>query len=115
MSDAAEDAWFVLGCLGWAPPSEQPPDQATALRVVTEDGDIVDAVRADEDFWTLDGNRIRILAWWRPTTKRRCPDCVDGGACLPGGCGVAGCTRCGKPCPTCNGSCEVPRLQPETT
>ena len=48
MSDAAEDAWFVLGCLGWAPPSEQPPDQATALRVVTEDGDIVKycAVRA---------------------------------------------------------------------
>lgn len=37
----------------------------------------------------------------------RCPDCHDGGACLPGGCGVPGCTRCGKACPTCNGSCEV--------
>ncbi len=36
-----------------------------------------------------------------------CPDCYDGGACLPGGCGVPGCARCGKPCPTCNGSCEA--------
>ena len=38
----------------------------------------------------------------------RCPDCHDGGACLPGGCGIDDCPRCGKPCPSCNGSCEVP-------
>jgi hypothetical protein len=37
----------------------------------------------------------------------RCPDCYDGGACLPGGCGVPGCKRCGKLCPTCDGTCEV--------
>lgn len=37
----------------------------------------------------------------------RCPDCVDGNACLPGGCGIEGCERCGKPCLTCNGSCEI--------
>jgi len=38
-----------------------------------------------------------------------CPDCYDGGACLPGGCGAPGCQRCGKPCPTCNGTHEVSR------
>lgn len=41
------------------------------------------------------------------TARLACPDCHDGGACLPGGCGVEGCERCGKPCPTCNGSCEL--------
>jgi hypothetical protein len=41
------------------------------------------------------------------TARLACPDCHDGGACLPGGCGVEGCERCGKPCSTCNGSCDV--------
>lgn len=36
-----------------------------------------------------------------------CPDCHDGSACLPGGCGVEGCERCGQACPTCGGSCEI--------
>lgn len=36
-----------------------------------------------------------------------CPHCYDGGACLPGGCGVDGCERCGKPCPTCEGTHEL--------
>lgn len=42
-----------------------------------------------------------------PSDLIHCPDCYDGGACLPGGCGVDGCERCGKDCPTCGGSCEV--------
>lgn len=52
-----------------------------------------------------------IFATWtdeeRARPPEKCPDCHDGGACLPGGCGVEGCERCGKPCPTCGGSCEV--------
>lgn len=52
-----------------------------------------------------------IFATWtdeeRARPPEKCPDCHDGGACLPGGCGVLGCERCGKPCPTCGGSCEV--------
>lgn len=58
-------------------------------------------------------DRMRMLATmteyresYAPDTTR-CPDCYDGGACLPGGCGIEGCTRCGKMCPTCNGTCEV--------
>jgi hypothetical protein len=38
-----------------------------------------------------------------------CPACLDGGACMPGGCGVDGCKWCGKPCPRCGGTCEVPK------
>ena len=45
----------------------------------------------------------------KPATMDRCPDCYDGGACMPGGCGVDDCPRCGKVCPTCKGSCEIPR------
>lgn len=37
-----------------------------------------------------------------------CPHCYDGGACLPGGCGIDGCDRCGKLCPHCNGTCVLP-------
>lgn len=40
-----------------------------------------------------------------------CVHCSDGGACLPGGCGVPGCERCGKACPYCKGTCEVPLPQ----
>jgi len=46
---------------------------------------------------------------------RECPDCYDGGACLPGGCGIDGCERCGKMCPTCNGSHELPASPPYET
>lgn len=52
-----------------------------------------------------------VFATWtdeeRARPPEKCPDCHDGGACLPGGCGVEGCERCGKQCPTCGGSCEV--------
>ena len=44
----------------------------------------------------------------RPVETRECPDCADGGACLPGGCGIPGCLKCGKLCPTCKGTCELP-------
>jgi hypothetical protein len=45
--------------------------------------------------------------------KAKCPDCYDGNACMPGGCGVPGCKNCGKPCPTCGGTCEVTSLLAE--
>lgn len=40
-----------------------------------------------------------------------CGHCYDGSACLPGGCGVTNCKRCGEACPHCKGTCELPENQ----
>lgn len=41
------------------------------------------------------------------TGRRDCPDCIDGSACAPGGCGAVDCESCGQPCPTCGGTTWV--------
>lgn len=70
----------------------------------------VEAVVKPEELADL----VRVYRLYREFETVPCPNCYDGGACLPGGCGAPGCERCGKMCPTCNGTCEIPNpLNPD--